>query len=290
MGAAGAVAPPPPDTTYEDALHRWLGCGCCFDISGGDQQQVERIKERLATNTYHWTGNLCLDYLFHVSNRHPVIAIFLSHPLHPFNKTERFCLEWLRCSGTVAWVVIFEEQVKEGRRERHESLSQAHDHAWLFLFTTLPISLIRAVLQAVAVETGRPGGILERVLGEGCACAIQWYLMLSCFSLVCFLSTICFWLIFVPGPWNAYGQDAIDISMTYVLAWHSVQQGWLSWFLLDLVMPSRLSRCPWAFGFYLQWRREKEEAEAALEKSISSGSSGSSSGDESNAGCPKWRC
>lgn len=276
------------DTTYKDTVDKWFACGC-FSAGAIDEYQAERIREHLAANHRCWSGDCRRDYLFHVGNQHPLLGILLCHPLHPLNKVERLCLEWLRCAGTVAWLVILEDKVWWLRRLSHGELDQMRLHMWIFLRATLPIAILRAMLQWIAVQTGRPGGVLEKALGHACACVIQWWLMLACFGFVCSLSSMCFALLYVSGPWNAFGEGMPDAMKTYQLAWRSIVQGWLVWFVLDLVAPVGVFRCPWVFGFFCQWKKEKEESNGICARTISlaSSSSGSCSGEEGLLVCLK---
>lgn len=224
------------------------------------------------------------DYIFHVANRHPFIGVFTCHPLHTYTKFERFCVEWLRCVATVALVV----KMKNTQQWEHVFTGGANpfmDFAGLFSHVTLPMMIMQHTLAFLSSESGRPNGCLQKHLGHRCLCLFQWTVMAFCFSLVCSATALAHKIIYEPGWWNEYGKDTKDLEKCYSLAWWSLAQGWLVWFILDNILPHKWTRCPLEFGFYTTWTRELSESHD-LNLHGDSERSSSYSGSESDEGKP----
>mmetsp|Transcript_71729 Transcript_71729/g.181216 ORF Transcript_71729/g.181216 Transcript_71729/m.181216 type:complete len:306 (-) Transcript_71729:161-1078(-) len=247
---------------YRDAVDRWFACGCYACCVGEQDARAEIIRRRFADDVYFWSGVAWKDYLFHVGNEHALLGIFFCHPLNPYTKFERFILEWLQVTATCCWIVLFQQKLKHIHAEKeHDEASPIHDVIFLYVHVTLPLSIVHEILRFIARESGRPDGKLERCCGRRCLCVVQWFLMGWWFLVVSSLSSLCYNVIANPGPWNNYGQDTVHLEHTYNLTLCSVLQGYSMWFLLDQILPNDLHRCPWTFGFWSKWRRERREAD-----------------------------
>lgn len=243
------------------------------------------VKNRLAENRHYWTGIYCTDYLFHVCNQHPFLGIFFSHPMHPFNKLERIILETMRCFGTVAWLVILRDSITEEHWLRHQDAEAhpVHDHVQIFLYATVPLGIIRAGLQWLALQSGKPDGILERLLGHDCTKCVQVIVTGSCCLLIYVLVAYSTTLISGPQEYAAFGRDPEDLMDFEEAAWVSIFQSWVIWFAIDWIIPTR-AKCPPQLGFYRRWQAEGREMEDRALKSLNSIASSSEGEDEESTG------
>lgn len=277
---------------YRDAVERWWACGCFDPCGREDDPRADTIRRRFSDDCYYWCGTCWKDYAFHVANEHPLFSIILCHPLNPYTKVERLCLEWLRVTATTAWIVVFKHtlEIKHRMQVAKGRDNFLYELILLYVHVTIPLTIIHFILRFLCRESGRPDGFLERCLGNKCLCAVQWFLLFSWFSIIS--STLAF--IFSPGPWNNYGQDVMELEQLFRWTQLSVIQDYVMWFVFDAIAPRQLCKCPWAFGFKAKWRRERHEARSLhsacaeawdkISNTFSSSSSGSSdsgaSGDE----------
>merc|ERR1719382_2324830 len=63
-----------------------------FGPSTDTSMHPNTLKLDLLNKRTHWTGEVVLDYVFHLANTSSLIGIFISHPAHPYNKMERACI------------------------------------------------------------------------------------------------------------------------------------------------------------------------------------------------------
>lgn len=58
-----------------------------------DEEDIRRLKRRLAARAYHFPGNSwCEDWFQYISNTHTVLGLFFHHPLHPLKLQERLVI------------------------------------------------------------------------------------------------------------------------------------------------------------------------------------------------------
>lgn len=292
MGAAASE-----EVLYREAVGQWFACGCwscsgCCGTSRSEQDEQSIIK-RLADNEYYWCGDAWRDYAFHVANQHSLLGIFLCHPLNPFSKIERLCLEWLRVSATISWIVLFHAQLEVstiwGQDNEGSGRGTLKDRIEIFRHVTLPIMVIQAVLQAIAKESGRPDGWLEQFLGKWCLRVLQWSLIFIWFSSVSAMMGYSFAVINYSRHWRVHVEEDDTPTLAETAKWTRVSllQGYGTWFVTDLLMPTPIFSWPWAFGFFGKWRRERDESQSLMGWSSSGSSSGDPSAETECLHCPK---
>jgi len=271
-----------PPGMAQEVVTRWMDCGCLGKSYPSDEQDVNTLISLLADNHAYFSGSYWRDYLFHVCNRHPIAGIFACHPFHSFSKVERLTLELLRVIGTVSWVTLMKSKMAvDDWLERSYGESRSHSvverFIQIYLHVTLPVTVVMAGLQWLAVQTGRPESMLERWIGRDCAKCLQWWLMCFCCRFVAVLFLITMGLVANPSSYNKNEQS-------YEVAWRSIFQAYGLWFIKDNIMPTFNFSHPFEIGFYQKWQRQEREAQKR-EASVSSGDS-SEEGFFSAAG---WR-
>merc|ERR1719382_415869 len=78
---------PPSPSWYPDQA-TVLVFGISIDIT----TYPDALKLDLLNKRTHWTGEVVLDYAFHLVNTSSLLGVFVSHPAHPYNKLERSCI------------------------------------------------------------------------------------------------------------------------------------------------------------------------------------------------------
>lgn len=243
-----------PLEVSQEVVEKWWAGGCysaCSEAYPSRERDVDAVKLRLAENHLYWIGVYWQDYIFHICNRHPVLSIFSCHPMHPFSKTERLCIELLRIIGTCSFVTCMKSKFRMELWINHSTEKSAIEQfIAIYLHITLPVTIVMYILMEIAVQTGRPDSPMERYLGHKWAKALQWWLMCICCRVVIIL--------FVTALWLRYSLDQRN-EQVYEVAWKSILQGWLLWFVKDNLLPVSILKHPLEFGFYNAWERQGRE-------------------------------
>jgi len=236
-------------------VKKWRACGCCCYWPEKECVRQADIKIRLANDTYAWTytanfwQDLLSDYIFHVANGHPLLGIFFAHPLHPFNKCERFWVEFIKCTAVVPWTVLI---------KRAERLCGEADHwgAWegiicprlygeapdnpmksntgqkldCLLIITVPTLIVYSLLRLLAIHTGKPESCLAKQCGSDRLCRLQCCILFWWSTMGTMGAFACFFLAVVPGWWNHDRRDSWRIEENYLLAIQAIIISWILWF------------------------------------------------------------
>lgn len=269
---------------------QWLECGCCC-ADWADEEKAIRIKRRLLGEEVYWSGVVWFDYLFHICNEHPILGILAAHPLHPFSKSERLVVEFVRCAGTLAWVVIVKNEIREHHIQEYgaDDPDSFKDQLELLVYSTIPLALIRFLLMKLSIASGNPDSALGQKLGEDCLLCVQRCVM-------CFFCLLAALSLFLCKTMLENAPENESARVNFELARTSILQGWTWWFVTDIVMPIAMFKCPWVFGFFCQWREERKEQEekehgvfggrfAKFDSDESSALSASSDQSEEEGGC-----
>mmetsp|Transcript_28426 Transcript_28426/g.88406 ORF Transcript_28426/g.88406 Transcript_28426/m.88406 type:complete len:278 (-) Transcript_28426:140-973(-) len=211
--------------------------GCC-DATPADSPFVNRLKSDLA-NSYYWTGNICLDYVFFVANWHPILGLVFCHPNHPWSKLER--LEMFLISLAITLVpsaaigAYFDEDPRWLRSK----------HALIFAFVTVPDIVVGVVLYQLSIADTRCPNLCGKCLDLTKKC---------CIVQVAFAGAVS-----VAVAYVILSQKNVSWTNLFVPLVEGRLWSFLIWFPMWLVLPCQL-------GFLDLWCSERRAADKKAAK------------------------
>ncbi|CAE8686292.1 unnamed protein product [Polarella glacialis] len=246
MAAADIEARSPGHAAYDKAAEMLCGCQEQDQLPCDVQDQL--VKD--LAGTYYWSGDVSRDWAFFVANWHPLLGICLSHPSHPWQKTERLSSFVITSSLTLLPSAFLVKLVNEDLEGGGHMTAMS-----IFVFVTLPVMLLEVVLYYVSIADmyckgncccdmiGRVGRCFKRC----CFCAS--------FLLAFQISTLS--LLVMPDVFSHHAQELLKPFLVSKL------QSWITWFPLMTFMP--------CIGFLHSWCIERRQPQHGAE-SESSGS------------------
>jgi len=129
----------------EDHEHEIQAAASMDYICGGDSGGDSMYLQYQLMMRYVWTGSYRWDYCFHAFNFHPLLACFLSHPAHPYNRYEHLGVLTI----TVAFSAALTSYVW---RAYHGAPPEGFmGEIIIALFITLPVTIATAFCESVII-------------------------------------------------------------------------------------------------------------------------------------------
>lgn len=247
---------------YNRADHMHIGCtdfaaANCVDVTPG------QLRRDLATR-YYWSGKFCKDYMFFVSNWHPLLGICLCHPMHPWSKPDRVATFIFSCALTMlpssiliyTGTIIGETELANGV---DPVAARIGPKLIIFVFITLPIMVWEIILYWVAVlemyfQSRHLGTFRNININLDC---VAW--SLRCLKRCCLFEALCASAIVSALSLIVMLVSGAPISDMLRPFWTSRLQSWAFWFVLWFVLP-------WPLGFFQVWHDERRNALDALDQ------------------------
>jgi uncharacterized membrane protein YsdA (DUF1294 family) len=213
----------------------------CKHTSTDHGEDLDLLQKELA-NSYYWSGNCRTDYRFFICNWHPLLGMFLSHPLHPWSKLERIAM--LVCSVCLSLVPIA-LQIQGGRRGELRNSGNLGAQMKLLVLVSLPLMLWELVAYWISIMDIYCMG-KHKCLAKCARIFKNFILFLSLIGgAFCAVVAIVFIMPKAHEP----------VSKLFVNLLISRTQMWIVWFPLYLI-------CPF-IGFIPIWCREKSKENEA---------------------------
>mmetsp|Transcript_14862 Transcript_14862/g.42630 ORF Transcript_14862/g.42630 Transcript_14862/m.42630 type:complete len:256 (-) Transcript_14862:69-836(-) len=213
-----------------------FGCNCSAERERGTTAQVGRLQRELA-NSYYWSGNICTDFLFFVSNWHPLLGLFCSHPAHPWRKKDRLATFILSVALSFLPSALLVSVSSHTERTDVQLLS-----GWMvFVVVTLPIMIWEIALYWVVISDSFCKGRCDMMLP--CVSQCKKCCFMASLFVTAFLVLIAMMIVL--------GTRATAYKVFLPVATSRVQS-WIVWFPIWIFLPY--------LGFLHYWRIERREA------------------------------
>eukprot|EP00928_Gymnodinium_smaydae_P013535 TRINITY_DN14933_c0_g3_i1.p1 TRINITY_DN14933_c0_g3~~TRINITY_DN14933_c0_g3_i1.p1 ORF type:complete len:237 (+),score=40.73 TRINITY_DN14933_c0_g3_i1:72-782(+) len=216
-----------------------VGCNCRSSRSRGSSAYLGRLQRDLL-GSFYWSGNCLKDYLFFVANWHPLFGIFLSHPAHPWSKTDRTLMLIVSCGLSMLPAALVGITEKKADSDVVEALATVA----IFTYITIPVMIWEVVLYKL-------GTLYTTCLGR-----------CDCFAKVVKFEKICCFIFTLLVTMGAVSSSVVlafaaDVNLIILLrpVAEARVQSWLVWFPLYAFMP--------CFGFIHAWHMEQRSARKA---------------------------
>mmetsp|Transcript_27855 Transcript_27855/g.58966 ORF Transcript_27855/g.58966 Transcript_27855/m.58966 type:complete len:255 (-) Transcript_27855:103-867(-) len=206
-----------------------VACGCCGGAPS-DAPYIQRLRSELA-NSYYWSGSFVKDYFFFVCNWHPMLGMLLSHPNHPWTKTERFLMFLISLSISIIPSAVIASSIEQAAVTTTATIT----------LVTIPNIIVGVVLYQLSIADTR----------QACVFCIP---CLSMCKTCCMCSTLFIglastgisYLIMTSESKNPHWEEMLNpLIMGQVYSQ-------ITWFPLWIVLPCQL-------GFVSLWCAEKKE-------------------------------
>mmetsp|Transcript_67735 Transcript_67735/g.218859 ORF Transcript_67735/g.218859 Transcript_67735/m.218859 type:complete len:282 (-) Transcript_67735:73-918(-) len=227
--------PPAGLPPYDKAAAVEFGCNCGDEKDRGSTEEVGRLQRDLA-GTYYWSGGVCTDFWFFVANWHPLVGIFLSHPAHPWSKTERIASTIFSVGFSLLPSALLVAVSSQSDRDDVKLLGGA----MVFVCVTLPVMIWEIALYWIAIADMFCKGRCDCILP--CITAFQKCCLCGSVAIALFFAILAMIIVHFAGA---------DIYKVFYPVISSRVQSWLVWFPIWILLPY--------LGFAHCWYLERKE-------------------------------
>lgn len=207
-----------------------LAFGCCGAVSE-DEGYINTLRSDLC-NSYYWTGNCLIDYIFFCAQWHPLLGIIFCHPNHPWSKLERIVMFLIAAEITMIPSACI-------ARSSDDDVEQI----FIIVFVTLPNLLAGVLLYQLSIADMRCPNL--------CGLCCKWT------SRFCFVVLFLFGAMATILSYAILHRDGHNDLKKIIQPWIIGQLYSLAtWFPLWIIIPCQV-------GFLSLWCAEKDAVEEA---------------------------